>query len=1125
MKKQRRSLKGSRGAKKTGGRIRKSSAPARQQRRKGGPPPDDPLLRHRRLSVDRLLGATDGYFAKRRVAALAARAQKRAGRPTLPPVPGGSNWVQIGPMAIPKGQTYSAARVLVTGRVCAIAVDPAAPANIYIGTAKGGVWKTTDGGATWSPMSDQEISLSIGALTLDPTNPAIVYAGTGEGNMYYLQSFINEVQDSYYGAGLLKSTDGGAHWTLLGAAEFSGAAFFRIAIHPSNPNTVWAATSAGLFRSTNGGGMWTQMTNGLPTVNPLTTSGCTDAAISPTDPDVVFTGFWGSGVYKTSNASAANPSWSPAGGGLPTLCNRVSIGISPSNPQRIYAAMNSHVYASMDGGGSWSALAVTLSGCNFESYSGNVAVDPATPDTVYVSGYPSLYKLMRDPVAGTWTAVNTGLPIHPDNHSFAFDPSNHLTIYSGCDGGIYKSSDGGSTWTDSINRGICITQFEFLDQHPTSDAVVFSGTQDNGTEQFRNSPVFNHADDGDGGFVAIDQSNPHNVIHEFYDISPTRSTAGGKFGTWSSINAGLSGSSLFYPPFAMDETNSNNIAFGAQKVFIDNAQGTGGWPQSVTLPGATGFVSAIDFVNSNLIYAGTIQGEIYKLTLSGGVWTAVALHASPLPARFIWDIDTLPADPNTVIVVVSGFGTGHVWRGVISGGSASWSDISGTGATAVPDVPANAIVIDPAAPATFYVGTDIGVYRTTDGGATWNDFGEGLPNSAVYDLRLHDPTRLLRCVTHGRGMWERRLDTAAASDVDLYVRDHLMHTGRGPTPEPVSAAFEDPLQYVSLGDRLAHWMCADIKVDALEGAPLSYQMPVSAVDFVNFEAVLQHRNAERGNVNRVYVQLHNRGITPATGVTVKLHFADASAGLPPLPADFWTAFPGDSADTTHWHPIGVKTVDVSPTVPTVVEWDWTTPLGQATHSCLFVVIDSAQDPIPAANKIFNVDTLVRNEKRVGLKNLHIVDAPPAPPRAPVMGVAILDFWPIRKGRRQIIEFRRFRPESMLGLLVSRTAPKLSGKGIAVAKPTRAQLKLLRAQLGKQIEGFDMARLYSLTKRAAEGAFAEVAIPAKGMRVALVLSAASAKSLPAKFQVFQREGNTVVGGSDFVLRMRPLRRKK
>jgi hypothetical protein len=155
-----------------------------------------------------------------------------------------------------------------------------------------------------------------------------------------------------------------------------------------------------------------------------------------------------------------------------------------------------------------------------------------------------------------------------------------------------------------------------------------------------------------------------------------------------------------------------------------------------------------------------------------------------------------------------------------------------------------------------------------NGGTTWTQFSEGLPNCAVFDMRLHNPTRLLRAGTHGRGTWERKLDVQSVSSVDLFFRDHLMSTGRIlPSPELVPAAFEDPLQYVNLGDLLSHRMSADIKVDALEGIPPAFQMPVSEVDYLAYETKLQHRSAQRGNVNRAYVEVHNRGFAPATNVT------------------------------------------------------------------------------------------------------------------------------------------------------------------------------------------------------------------------------------------------------------------
>ena len=157
---------------------------------------------------------------------------------------------------------------------------------------------------------------------------------------------------------------------------------------------------------------------------------------------------------------------------------------------------------------------------------------------------------------------------------------------------MYRSTDGGATWDDSINKGLVITQYEFIDDHPTVDAVVIGGTQDNGTEQYRNSPVFYHADDGDGGFAIINDNNPTNVIATYYGPSPKLSTQSGKFGTWAAVWTGITGNdNLFYPPVVACGTDPNRLAVGTDRLNLDNTQGTGGWPTKVTLPGITAAIS------------------------------------------------------------------------------------------------------------------------------------------------------------------------------------------------------------------------------------------------------------------------------------------------------------------------------------------------------------------------------------------------------------------------------------------------------------------------------------------------------------------------------------------------------
>jgi photosystem II stability/assembly factor-like uncharacterized protein len=1004
---------------------------------------------------------------------------------------------------------------VVTGRVSGIAPDPTNANIIYVAAARGGIWKTMDGGVTWAPMSDNAASLAIGALAIAPSNAQVLYAGTGEGNILYYatNSPLNSLNESYSGSGVLQSSDGGLTWTVQGATLFTGACFYKLAVNPTDANTAFGATSRGLYRTTDGGSHWTQLTNGLPAISTAVIA-ATDVLFDPTTPTTAYVACWGSGIYKSSNATAANPSWTRLAGGFPTTgLGRLSIAISPTSPLTLYALVANSgdtlngLYVTYDGGANWADIAaanpvITVYG----AYTSNVAVDISIPDVVYISGL-SLYKAVKN--GTTWTVTDIGQSIHADNHAFASHPTNHLVIYAGNDGGVYKSSDGGSTWDDTFNEGLTITQFEFIDQHPTSDAVIIGGTQDNGTEQFRNSPAFYHSADGDGGFAGVDHSTPRNMLHTYFDASPERSTQGGAFTSWSNISAGLGGNSLFYPPFAMDQTNSQNIAFGTNGIFLDSAQGTGGWPTSVALAGISGDVSAISFVNSALIYACSTSGQVYRLAKSGATWTASALHAAPLPTNYwIWGIATLPTDVNTVVVVLAGFGTPHVWRGSVAadGSSATWVNISGTGANHVPDIPVNALSIDPASATTYYVGTDIGVFRTVDGGVNWQQFSDGLPNTAVYDLALHTPTRLLRAATHGRGIWERRLDLLASPDVDLYVRDHLMATGRiVPTPSPVLANFDDPLQQVALGDALNWWMCADVKVDSPGAVTHAYQFPVAAVDYLVFETRLAHSNAQLGVMNRVYVQVHNRGIQPATNVTVKILYAAASPVLPALPADFWTAFPGDG-NTTAWLPIGTAQVitSVSPTRPEILEWDWTPPANQAEHTCLLIVIDCASDPIPAANKVFDVSTLVTTEKRVGLKNLHLVQALPAPTWSPLK----------ISGGANTLRVLGPPPDWSVGLLLPKAAGRVKMQGLDTAALTKAQATALQRALGVNSKLYDPAQFRKL---AATGAvISGVLDNVKEFDLMLTFAPQSKQAKRGSVSIVAESAGKVVGGNTFVL---------
>jgi photosystem II stability/assembly factor-like uncharacterized protein len=910
---------------------------------------------------------------------------ERLPSPLNPVDPAMANWVEVGPLAINNGQTYGGARVIITGRVTAFCPHPTNPDILYLGSSRGGVWKSTDGGTTWAAKSDHYESLAIGALDISQSNPQVLYAGTGEGNLqlYSTAYPLSSAPGIYLGVGILKTTDEGNTWVNHGATRFANESFYRIAIHPTNPDIAFAATSIGLCRTTDGTTWATVTGGGLPAMS-STVIACTDVLIDGSDStgNTVFVAFWGDGIYKSTGALSAAPSWTKLTTGLPagSAISRISLAQAPSSPNTKFAlfatsgdAFHSVCRTTNAAGTSWSQCfntGVQLYG----AFTSNIAVDPTTPDTLYVSGV-ELYKAT---FSGTsWSVSNVGTNIHPDSHAFAFHPTNSLVIYSGNDGGIFKSSDGGATWDDKFNIGLNILQYEAIDDYAYSDALILGGTQDNGTNSFRNGPVFYHNDDGDGGYCAINEIDGHQKISSYYGVSFKRSTNGGQFGSWSSIASGISGSALFYPPRAKSKA-STRVAVGTNQLNVNDTPYTASSWTSVTLPGIVGRVSAVHFANDTTIYAASTSGNVYRCTFSAGSWAAQNLAASPLPSGWIWDVASFPGNPNRIIVVFANFGlAAHAWIGnVPASGAATWAAASGAGATALPDVPYYAVAFEDAN--TIYVGSDIGVFRTTDGGSSWTNFSQGLPNTAIYDMRFYPGENLLRAATHGRGLWEIKTDAVPSPAVDLYFRDHAMHTGRGTSASGVTAGYPDSLDHVNLTDNLYWWQSRDIKVDAPTSAAGGYQFPVADVDFVTFETALQHDNPDKGNINRVYVRVQNRSTSAAPNVTVKALFAGASTGLPNLPADFWTQFPNDSAMPSHWTAIGpAQTIPLlEPTRPIILEWDWNPPVSADAHSCMLVVMDSPSDPISAANKVFTISELVRNEKRVALKNLHIVDVVP-----------------------------------------------------------------------------------------------------------------------------------------------------
>ncbi len=725
-------------------------------------------------------------------------------------------WSPVGPSPI-IGERHGAEslRQNCSGRATAVLVDPRNSNTVYIGAAQGGVWKTTNAGASWAPLTATAPSQATGFMTFDPTNPDIVYVGTGEPHG----------SDSHYGAGLLKSTNGGASWTVLGADVFSGRAISAVVVNPQNTQQLWVGVSTrvggyvdvkpnlakpGVYRSSDGGASWpdNQAIRLCSQSNPENCINVSSVSMDRGNPNVVYVGFDGYGVYKTTDGGASwsailGPAAAQTGGWDQSLGDaaRVEVIVAPSDSRVVYAGFHTIrqqgvpgvLFRSVDSGQNWTPLNVQPAGypeavsyCGGQcSYDNVLAVHPTDPN-VLAAGGAALYSnglwdgtifITRD--GGTSFSTHTGTALdqtaHPDLHGITFDPSNPNTIWITNDGGVYRSTNGGNSWTER-NGNLSTLQFQSIAQHPTDPNVMFGGMQDNAKAKTTDGgATWVGLDAGDGGFAAIDPFDTRYWFGTRFSMKggPMQFQRNDLSGSASAddwpvkiIDAGsgvdVNDNVLFYAPLVLDPSVAGRAYWATARLYRTDNRGDSFTAISPDLTKAASRFSAISAVSvrkgdSSTIVVGTGDGKVQVTRNGGGSWTDIT--KAPLPNRFVTDV--FAYDSSVYYAAFSGFGantpgtTGHVFK--TTDGGASWSDVSRTGqAGGLPDLPVSALAVDRNEVGVLYAGTDLGVYRTLNDGATWEPFSEGMPLLAIYDLdltRFPDGTRRLAAATHGRSIY------------------------------------------------------------------------------------------------------------------------------------------------------------------------------------------------------------------------------------------------------------------------------------------------------------------------------------------------------------------------------------
>jgi photosystem II stability/assembly factor-like uncharacterized protein len=646
-------------------------------------------------------------------------------------------WRALGPKVIPKGQTYGKGgnnKPPVSGRCSGIFISPSNPNHLVLCSGGGGLWETLDLGKTWRPLTDQQPTLSMGAICGAPSSPNIVYAGTGEGD-----------NASQLGVGLLRSADGGQTWEHVPAKELSGTGIYDIAVDPTNPLSIWVGTSEKLLQSTDGGVSWR-------TVQPANTW---DISINPNDPQEIFAATV-AGLVRSSNGGATWTRVALPGSTQGSRFTRMEVCHAPSNPAVVYvgAVLDKKVmlWRRASNGGAFSTERTPTMDADSDIdqswYDWCMAVSPVNPGILYW-GAVTLYKGIRGAGGWTWRNISsrtTGDSIHPDQHNLAFDPSDPNVLYACNDGGLFRSPDGGTSWT-SLNRGLSITEFEFLIHLESDDNWLIGGTQDNGTVGNPVNGTWDQIAPGDGGDCGADDTNKlcyHSYFGIWIERAPVTST--GKF-KWVEVSppAPDDYEALFYPPMDVSE---RIVAKAGVSLFVSDDSGAT-WAEIDFGSTDDEKASALSIVNSKTIFLGTENGRLIRISRASSGWAKATVTQLTSPrGDFISDIVVLGASQQVIWASCSAFGGGHVFRS--NNGGKAWSNRTGN----LPDIPVNAIVIDPKNTDHIFAATDHGVYQSQNAGTKWSDFSNGLPNAVVGDMILHERRRVIRAGTRNRGAWE-----------------------------------------------------------------------------------------------------------------------------------------------------------------------------------------------------------------------------------------------------------------------------------------------------------------------------------------------------------------------------------
>ena len=680
---------------------------------------------------------------------------------------GTANWVFMGPTNLPAPYRIYYGQGTMNGRVNDIAVSPHDTDTLYLASATGGAWKSTNRGVTWTSLSDSWPSLATSSVCGHPKVSGLVFVGTGDFNGGYPYSF-----------GLMRSTDGGNTWTNIGASQFGNVAIRRIVSSPDDSSIMLIATGKGsaywgyLWRSLDQGQSWTIALNQLAAwtdiefgARPATgTRWCYASGLDN-----------GGQLWRSNDQGST---WTKLAPPLGTAFqNGLEVAASRIDPNTVYllSGTNRKIFKSVDAGTTWTDITAGFpngtNNYNWSQSSYDFSIETGVrevngqqiADLVYVG----LIDVVQSIDSGaTWRSLGltytSGALTHNDQHLIRTNLKLGAMVAN--DGGIYHLNYNhvDNTWSfdTSLNRFLGITQFYQGDFHPTDINRMIAGTQDNATPaSIGDLQNWKNVGGGDGGFAAIRQDNPSVQYATSQNLGVYRTTNNWTSSTGISPNVGTD-RVAFIAPIVLQPDNQNFLFAGTNYLWR-YSQSANTWTarlggQSLSVSGTIRSIG-IAPSNGNIIYTGSNNGELWMTQNGGTTWTQINTGSPSLPNRFIRCIAVDPTNPNKIFVAVSGTGTAHIWRcDDTTAPTRVWTSIDSSGTIGLPNLPAQTIALDPANPSTsMVVGMDLGVYQTDNGGASWFNIGtpQGLPNVQVNSLKWVPGANSIYAITWGRGIW------------------------------------------------------------------------------------------------------------------------------------------------------------------------------------------------------------------------------------------------------------------------------------------------------------------------------------------------------------------------------------